>query len=69
MDAQPYQSRGVCMSELKPFLVRLRPEVAELLAKASDEQGRPQAAIVNDIIKDALSKHGDLTSRINRLLG
>jgi predicted DNA-binding protein len=57
------------MSELKPFLVRLRPEVAELLAKASDEQGRPQAAIVNDIIKDALSKHGDLTSRINRLLG
>jgi len=57
------------MSELKPFLVRLRPEVAELLAKASNEQNKPQAVIVNDVLRDALSKHGDLTSRINRLLG
>lgn len=57
------------MSDLKPFLVRLRPDVAELLAKASDEQGRPQSVIVNDVLLSALSKHGDLNSRINRLLG
>jgi hypothetical protein len=57
------------MSELKPFLVRLRPEVAELLVKAASEQNKPQAVIVNDVLRDALSKHGDLTSRINRLLG
>jgi hypothetical protein len=57
------------MSELKPFLVRLKPEVVELLAKASQEQKKPQAAIINDVLRDGLSKHGDLSSRINRLLG
>ena len=57
------------MSDLKPFLVRLKPEVVELLAKASEEQKKTQAAIINDILKDGLSKHGDLSSRINRLLG
>jgi predicted DNA-binding protein len=57
------------MSELKPFLVRLKPEVVRLLEKASEEQKKPQAVIINEILRDGLSKHGDLTSRINRLLG
>lgn len=57
------------MSELKPFLVRLKPEVVRLLEKASEEQKKPQAVIINEILRDCLSKHGDLTSRINRLLG
>lgn len=57
------------MSELKPFLVRLRPEVVQLLAKASEEQKKTQAAIINEVLREGLSKHGDLTSRINRLLG
>ena len=57
------------MSELKPFLVRLKPEVVELLSKASQEQKKTQAAIINEILRDGLSKHGDLSSRINRLLG
>jgi hypothetical protein len=57
------------MSELKPFLVRLKPEVVELLAKASEAQKKTQAAIINDTLREGLSKHGDLSSRINRLLG
>lgn len=56
------------MSELKPFLVRLRPEVVRLLEKASEEQGKPKAVIINDLLRDGLSKHGDLTSRINKMV-
>lgn len=56
------------MSELKPFLVRLRPEVATLLEKAAEEQRKTQASIINDVLRDALSKHGDLNSRINKLV-
>lgn len=57
------------MSELKPFLVRLRPDVVELLIKAASQQQKPQAVIINELLRDGLSKTGDLDSRINRLLG
>jgi alkylated DNA repair dioxygenase AlkB len=57
------------MSELKPFLVRLRPDVVQLLIKAAQEQKKPQAAIINQLLQDGLSKHNDLDNRINRLLG
>lgn len=56
------------MSELKPFLVRLKPDVVRLLEKASEEQRKPQAAIINDVLRDGLSKHGDLNSRINKMV-
>lgn len=56
------------MSELKPFLVRLRPDVARLLEKAAEEQRKTQAAIINDVLRDGLSKHGDLNSRINKMV-
>jgi hypothetical protein len=57
------------MSELKPFLVRLKPDVVELLIQASKLQRKPQAVIINELLRDGLSKTGDLDSRINRLLG
>jgi len=57
------------MSDLKPFLVRLRPDVVQLLIKAAQEQKKPQAAIINQLLQDGLSKHSDLDNRINRLLG
>jgi hypothetical protein len=57
------------MSELKPFLVRLRPDVVELLIQAAKMQQKPQAVIINELLRDGLSKTGDLDSRINRLLG
>jgi hypothetical protein len=57
------------MSELKPFLVRLKPDVVELLIEASKLQRKPQAVIINELLRDGLSKTGDLDSRISRLLG
>ncbi len=56
------------MSELKPFLVRLRPEVAELLAKAASEQNKPQAVIVNDVLRDALTYRVSMNNRVQHPL-
>ena len=39
-------------TELKPFLVRLTPSSVELLDKASKEQEKPKASIINDAIND-----------------
>jgi predicted DNA-binding protein len=55
-------------TELKPFLVRLTPSSVELLNKASKEQEKPKASIINDAIKAYLSKEGDLNSRLNKIL-
>jgi predicted DNA-binding protein len=55
-------------TELKPFLVRLTPSSVELLDKASKEQEKPKASIINDAIKAYLSKEGDLNSRLNKIL-
>jgi predicted DNA-binding protein len=55
-------------TELKPFLVRLTPSSVELLSKASKEQEKPKASIINDAIKAYLSKEGDLNSRLNKIL-
>ena len=55
-------------TELKPFLVRLTPSSVELLDKASKEQEKPKASIINDAIKAYLSKDGDINSRLNKIL-
>jgi predicted DNA-binding protein len=55
-------------TELKPFLVRLTPSSVELLDKASKEQEKPKASIINDAIKAYLSKVGDINSRLNKII-
>lgn len=55
-------------TELKPFLVRLTPSSVELLDKASKEQEKPKASIINDAIKAYLFKGGDINSRLNKII-
>jgi predicted DNA-binding protein len=55
-------------TELKPFLVRLTPSSVELLDKASKEQEKPKASIINDAIKAYLGKGGDINSRLNKII-
>lgn len=55
-------------TELKPFLVRLTPSSVELLDKASKDQEKPKASIINDAIKAYLSKDNDINARLNKIL-
>ena len=54
-------------TELKPFLVRLTPTSVDLLDKASKEQEKPKASIINDAIRAYLSKDADVISRLNKI--
>lgn len=56
-------------TELKPFLVRLTPSSVSLLDKASKEQEKPKATIINDAIKHYLSKDQDINARLNKVIG
>jgi hypothetical protein len=57
------------MSELKPFLVRLRPDVRELLVQAAQERHKPIAAVINDELRVALGKTGNLNQRLTQMIG
>jgi transcription antitermination factor NusA-like protein len=57
------------MSELKPFLVRLRPDVRELLVQAAQERKKPIASVINDELRSALGKTGNLNQRLSQLIG
>jgi transcription antitermination factor NusA-like protein len=57
------------MSELKPFLVRLRPDVHELLVQASQERHKAIAAVINDELRSALGKTGNLNQRLTQMIG
>jgi hypothetical protein len=56
------------MTELKPFLVRLRPDVRTLLEQTAQQRNKPIAVIINDELRSALSKQGDLSQRLNKML-
>jgi len=55
-------------STLKPFLVRLTPDSVALLDKASKDQGKTKASIINNAIKYYL-RNGDLNSRLSQVIG
>lgn len=55
-------------SSLKPFLVRLTPDSVALLDKASKDQNKTKAAIINNAIKAYLA-NDDLNSRLNKVIG
>lgn len=44
------------MGDLKPFLVRLTPESVDLLAKASKEQEKTKASLINEAVYQYLTK-------------
>jgi hypothetical protein len=56
------------MSELKPFLVRLRPDVRTLLEQTAQERKKPIASIINEELRASLGKQGDLTQRLTQML-
>jgi len=52
----------------KPFMIRLRPESRELLDKASEDQRRSRASIIDELIRDALTpRYADVNDRLQRL--
>lgn len=56
------------MSELKPFLVRLRPDVRTLLEQTAQERKKPIASIINEELRASLGKQGDLAQRLTQML-
>jgi hypothetical protein len=58
----------ILMTELKPFLVRLRPHVKTLLEQASKDQSKSIAAIINDKIEESLGPDADLNTRLGKML-
>lgn len=57
------------MNELKPFLVRLRPDVVELLEQASKSMAKTRSALINNALREYLSDKGDLDQRLKKMLG
>ena len=57
------------MTELKPFLVRLRPDVRVMLERAAQQHKKSIAAVINDELSRSLKGHSDLDTRLSKLLG
>ena len=57
------------MSELKPFLVRLKPDVRVMLERAAQQHQKSIAAVINEELSKALQGHSDLETRLDKLLG
>lgn len=57
------------MTNLIPFLVRLRPDVYSLLQSVSKDRNKSIAAVINDELADALSDRADLDTRLEKMLG
>jgi predicted transcriptional regulator len=57
--------------KLQPFLVRLHPDTRAMLDKATLEQGRSRASIVDEAIRDSLADKYSATvnDRLDTLLG
>ncbi len=60
---------GNMSKQNKPFMIRLRPESRELLDKASEDQRRSRASIVEELIRDSLTpRYADVNDRLSRLI-
>ncbi len=52
------------------ILIRLRPETRALLDRASSEQRRSRASLIDQMIQDALQpRYASTAERLNKLLG
>jgi hypothetical protein len=62
--------QGGSMKEGKMFLMRMRPEVRQLLDQAAAEQRRTRVSILEELILEAYGKRYETTQdRLNKLLG
>jgi hypothetical protein len=58
------------MTKTVPVLVRVSPQVKELLDKAKVDQRRSYSSLVDEAVKDSLSaKYAPVSDRITRFLG
>jgi uncharacterized protein (DUF1778 family) len=57
------------MTQLKPFLVRLRPDVRTMLERAAEHHKKSIAAVINDELSRSLKGHSDLDTRLSKFLG
>ena len=60
---------GMEKIKLTPVLVRIRPEAKALLVRASLEQRRSQASIVEFLVLEHLSKYKTTDQRLAAFLG
>lgn len=60
---------GMKKIKLTPMLVRVRPEAKALLLRASIEQRRSQASIVEFLILEHLSRYKTTDQRLAAFLG
>jgi hypothetical protein len=57
------------MSDVKAFLIRLRPETYDVLHKVAHDQRRSKASVIESLIREHLQpRHGDVRQRIDQLL-
>lgn len=56
--------------KLQPFLVRLHPDTRAMLDRATEEQRRSRAAIIDEAIREMLSdRYSDVHQRLDSFLG
>lgn len=56
--------------KLQPFLVRLHPDTRAMLDRATEEQRRSRAAIIDEAIREMLGdRYTGVEDRLNALLG
>jgi hypothetical protein len=60
---------GMKKIKLTPVLVRIRPEAKALLVRASLEQRRSQASIVEFLVMEHLSRYKTTDQRLAAFLG
>jgi hypothetical protein len=56
------------MKQTQPFMVRLRPTTRELLDRAAEDQRRSRASIIDELIREGLTKYADVNDRLHRFL-
>lgn len=57
------------MTQNKPFMVRLRPHTRDLLDRAAQDQRRSRASIIDQLIRENLSRrYADVNDRLDKLL-
>jgi uncharacterized protein (DUF1778 family) len=55
---------------LYPLLVRLSPEARRLLDRASADQRRSRASLIDEAVRAALAtRYADVTDRLTQMLG
>jgi predicted transcriptional regulator len=56
-------------SNLKPFLVRLRPDTRALLDDAAEQERRSRASIIDEALRNHLAGYQRVQDRLDAFLG